>query len=93
MQIYRYICGHFIKEQMKTKITERDYIKANRKASREEEIERYGHPLPKSRVYKSKKAYDRNKTKAALKRQPFDFSMPQLRVMIRAFVCCLLAAR
>lgn len=60
---------------MKTKITERDYIKAHRKASREEEIERHGHPLPKSRMHRSKKAYDRNKAKAALKRQPFDFGV------------------
>lgn len=54
----------------KKRITERDYIAANRKASREEEIGRYGRPLTHSRVHKSKKAYDRKKTKAGLKNLP-----------------------
>ena len=30
---------------MKKRITQDDYIKANRKASREAEIEMYGHPI------------------------------------------------
>lgn len=38
-----------------------DYIKANRKASREEEIAAHGHPLPKHRVEISKKVYSRKK--------------------------------
>ena len=55
---------------MKKKITEGDYIKANRKASREEEIERHGRPLAHNHVHKSKKAYDRKKLKAGLKDLP-----------------------
>ena len=54
----------------KNRITEQDYIAANRKASREEEIGRHGHPLTHSRVHKSKKAYDRKKMKAGLKNLP-----------------------
>lgn len=57
---------------MKTKITEKDYIKAHRKASREEEIALHGRPLPRTKAHRSKRAYDRKREKAALKKgQPF----------------------
>ncbi len=58
---------------MKTKkITQQeDYIKANRKASREAEIELYGHSLNHQRVHKSKKIYDRKKYKAGRNDLPF----------------------
>ena len=47
---------------MKTKITEQDYIKANRKASREEEIRLYGKPIfSRYTVHKSKKMYNRQR--------------------------------
>lgn len=47
---------------MKTKITEQDYIKANRKASREEEIKLYGKPISSRHViHKSKKIYNRQR--------------------------------
>lgn len=36
-----------------------EYIKANRKASRNEEINAYGHPLSFNRTWKSKKVYSR----------------------------------
>lgn len=36
-----------------------EYIKANRKASREEEISKYGHPISYKRVFRSKKDYNR----------------------------------
>ena len=36
---------------MKKRITQDDYIKANRKASREAEIEMYGHPICHKRVH------------------------------------------
>lgn len=36
-----------------------EYIKANRRASRNEEINAYGHPLSFNRVWKSKKDYSR----------------------------------
>ena len=41
------------------KITERDFMKANRKASREEEISNHGKPLNHTNFFKSKKAYSR----------------------------------
>ena len=56
-----------------TAITEHDYLRAHRKASREEEIMLHGRPLPHSKPHKSKKAYDRKNQKAALKRLPFEF--------------------
>lgn len=54
---------------MKTKSNElRDYIKANRRASREAEIENHNRPASFSRVHKSKKVYDRKRVKADDKR-------------------------
>lgn len=41
------------------KITDRDFMKANRKASREEEIEKHGKPVNYNNTFKSKKAYTR----------------------------------
>lgn len=41
------------------KITDRDFIKANRRASREEEIEKHGKPVKIGGVHKSKKVYTR----------------------------------
>ena len=38
---------------MKKRITQDDYVKANRKASREAEIEMYGHPICHKRVHQS----------------------------------------
>lgn len=55
---------------MKKRITQNDYIKAHRKASREEEIALHGHSLRRTHVHKSKKQYDRNREKAVLKRLP-----------------------
>ena len=46
-------------------ITEKDYIKAVRKADREREIEMYGKviSIKPSKIHKSKKAYDKAKEK------------------------------
>ena len=41
------------------KITERDFMKANRKASREEEISNHGKPVNYSNKFKTKKDYSR----------------------------------
>lgn len=59
---------------MKKRITQDDYIKANRKASREAEIENYGHPICYKRVHQSKKVYNRKKIKAGDKVLPFSIS-------------------
>jgi len=58
---------------MKKRITQDDYIKANRKAGREAEIEMYGHPICHQRVHQSKKVYNRRKIKAADKKLPYFF--------------------
>jgi hypothetical protein len=49
---------------MKHCITELDYIKANRKASRDEEIRLYGRQInARTTIQKSKKAYNRQRDK------------------------------
>ena len=54
-------------KQKKLKITLEDFILANRRAARMEEIERHGHPVQSRRmVHKSKKTYDRNRLKKAV---------------------------
>lgn len=55
---------------MKKKQTHDDYIKAARRGSREAELELHGHPVPRNRVHKSKKTYDRKKAKAVLNELP-----------------------
>ena len=60
---------------MKKRITQDDYVKANRKASREAEIEMYGHPICHKRVHQSKKVYNRRKIKAADKKLPYFFHL------------------
>lgn len=57
----------------KHKITEQDYLKAHRRASREEEIALYGKPVRLRAVHKSKKAYDRKREKAGFSDLPFSF--------------------
>ena len=51
-----------------------EYIKANRRASRNEEINAYGHPLSLNRIWKSKKDYSRKKKhKKSFNGEDFDF--------------------
>jgi hypothetical protein len=45
-----------------------DPLKAARRGSREAEIGMYDHPLPKHKVHKSKKQYNRKTVKARLKK-------------------------
>lgn len=50
----------------KLRITEKDFLLANRRASRAEEIEKYGKQISmRSITHKSKKVYDRNRPKKA----------------------------
>ena len=50
----------------KFRITEKDFLLANRKASREEEIERHGRQIVfRTLKQKSKKVYDRKRLKKA----------------------------
>ena len=51
-----------------------EYVKANRKGSREAEIENHGRPVGYNRVHVSKKVYDRKKVKADdMRRLPYLF--------------------
>lgn len=50
----------------KLRITEKDFLLANRRASRAEEIEKYGRQiLMRAMTLKSKKVYDRKRLKKA----------------------------
>ena len=61
---------------MKTRITQQDYIKAFRKASREQEIEAHQKPVfQRLNVHQSKKIYNRKKVKASDKNLPFKFTI------------------
>ena len=52
--------------QKKFRITQKDFLTANRRAARLEEIEAHGRPIQMRRmVHKSQKVYDRNKFKRA----------------------------
>lgn len=62
--------------EKKMKITREDYLNANRKASREEEIAAHGHPVRIGGVHKSKKVYDRKRSKAEMKKAlPYFFEI------------------
>lgn len=50
----------------KFKITRADYLKAMRKARREEEIREHLHPVNINRVHTSRKVYNRKRSKADL---------------------------
>ena len=45
-----------------------EYIKANRKGSREAELENHGRPVSHNRIHVSKKVYNRNRLKADAQR-------------------------
>lgn len=56
------------KKLKKLRITEKDFLLANRRAARMEEIEAHGRPVSfRGTVYKSKKVYDRKLTKKTIK--------------------------
>ena len=55
------------RKQKKLRITEADFMLANRRAARMEEIERYGKPVSfRKAMHKSRKAYDRKRMKREL---------------------------
>ena len=56
------------KKVKRLRITEQDFLLANRKAAREEEILAHGKPISfRSHLHKSKKQYDRKRLKRAIK--------------------------
>lgn len=55
---------HTKKAPRRLRITEQDYLKANRRAARLEEIEAHGKPVRfRAVLHKSRKAYDRHRLK------------------------------
>jgi hypothetical protein len=58
---------------MKNKFSLKDYLKANRKASRELEIEIFHRPLVLKKVHQSKRTYNRKHYKAGSNDLPFSF--------------------
>lgn len=63
------------KKLKKLRITERDFLLANRRAARMEEIEAHGRPISfRKAIHKSKKVYDRK----AQKRQASSDDLPIL---------------
>ena len=65
----------------KFKITRADYLKAMRKARRDEEIREHLHPVNINRVHKSKKVYNRKRNKADLNKDlPYFFAFDKLQV-------------
>ena len=74
-----------IHENMKKKkltITEADFLLANRRAARQEEIEAHGHPVRSgTMVHKSKKVYNRNLIKrAAIKRDDSSYFLQLVQI-------------
>lgn len=71
-------------KRKKMKITEADYLKANRRASRQEEIESHGHPVQgRAMIHRSKKVYDRNRIKrAAIMNNDSPYSFPRMNYLI-----------
>ena len=71
-------------KRKKLRITEADYLKANRRASRQEEIESHGHPVQgRAMIHKSKKVYDRNRMKrAAIKSDDSSFFIVQTKYLV-----------
>ena len=60
-----FVTLNIIRMKTKKKDSFMDYIKANRKGSREAEIENHGHPVSFNRVHVSKKVYNRKRDKAS----------------------------
>ncbi len=64
-----------MKQKSKLKIGLSDYIKANRKISREEELLEHRRPVSYRKVHATKKQYNRKKNKADLNKDLPYFSV------------------
>ena len=63
-----FVDGMKKKKVKRLRITEQDFLLANRKAAREEEILAHGKPISfRTHLHKSKKQYDRKRLKRAIK--------------------------
>ena len=69
----------------KFKITRADYLKAMRKARRDEEIREHLHPVNINRVHKSKKVYNRKRNKADLNKDLPYFILNPINFLIYDF--------
>ena len=70
----------------KFKITRADYLKAMRKARRDEEIREHLHPVNINRVHKSKKVYNRKRNKADLNKDLPYFILNPINFLIYDFL-------
>ena len=71
--IRTFVTLNIIRMKTKKKDSFMDYIKANRKGSREAEIENHGHPVSFNRVHVSKKVYNRKRDKGLSKKSDSPF--------------------
>ena len=71
--IRTFVTLNIIRMKTKKKDSFMDYIKANRKGSREAEIENHGHPVSFNRVHVSKKVYNRKRDKKVSEKAAFFF--------------------
>ena len=69
----------------KFKITRADYLKAMRKARRDEEIREHLHPVNINRAHKSKKVYNRKRNKADLNKDLPYFILNPINFLIYDF--------
>ncbi len=63
-----------MKKKKKKKSILTEYVKANRKGSREAELENHSRPVSYNRIHTSKKVYNRKKNKADDFDLPYSFS-------------------
>ena len=79
------------RKQKKLRITEADFMLANRRAARMEEISEHGRPVSmRSALHKSKKVYDRKRLKRAGINSDdlsFFFGRQLITVIGRTFLC------
>jgi hypothetical protein len=74
---------------MKAMNSQESYLKANRKASREIEIEIFGSPQPRHKVHRSKKTYNRKNLKKA-GRNDLLLLFTSLRIKEKTYLFCFL---
>lgn len=75
------------KQRKRLRITERDFLLANRKAAREEEIQAHGKPIMfRGHLHKSKKKYDRKQLKKAITQTDDGFLLSYIQKTYSSFL-------
>lgn len=70
-----------------SRITTEEFLRCNRKCSRDEEIAVHGRPVGRSMTFASKRAYDRRKMKADLRKDPLFCSTILANAVFRCYIC------